>query len=78
MVLATKRTSTLWSEDMHPHPGARRSCGTAEARYQRNLDIQVAGVGVLPSGSLRGIPRRVVMSRDSPRLERDGARNTRI
>ena len=35
-------------------------------------------VGVLPSGSLRGILRRVVMSRDSPRPERDGARNTRI
>ena len=36
------------------------------------------GVGVLPSGSPRGIPRRVVMSRDSPRSEHDGARNTRI
>ena len=35
-------------------------------------------VGVLPSGSPRGIPRRMVMSRDSPWLERDGARNTRI
>ena len=35
-------------------------------------------VGVLPSGSPRGIPRNVVMSRDSPRSERDGARNTRI
>ena len=35
-------------------------------------------VGVLPSGSTRGIPRRVVMSRDSPRSERNGARNTRI
>ena len=35
-------------------------------------------VGVLLSGSPRGIPRRVVMSRDSPRSERDGARNTRI
>jgi len=36
------------------------------------------GVGVLPSGSSRGIPRRVVMIRDSLRSERDGARNTRI
>jgi hypothetical protein len=35
-------------------------------------------VDVLSSGSPRGILRRVVMSRDSPRLERDGARNTRI
>jgi len=35
-------------------------------------------IGVLPSGSPRGILRRVVMSRDSPRSERDGARNTRI
>ena len=35
-------------------------------------------VGVLASGSPRGILRRVVMSRDSPRSERDGARNTRI
>ena len=38
----------------------------------------VDSVGVLPSDSLRGIPRRVVMSRDSPRSERDGARNTKI
>ena len=36
------------------------------------------GVGVLLSGSPRGIPRRVVISRDSLRSERDGARNTRI
>ena len=35
-------------------------------------------VGVLPSGSPRGIPRRVVVGRDSPGSERDGARNTRI
>ena len=39
---------------------------------------QAPRVGVLPSGSPRGIPRRVVMSRNSPRSERDGARNTRI
>ena len=37
-----------------------------------------ACVGVLPSGSPSGIPRRVVAGRDSPRSERDGARNTRI
>ena len=37
-----------------------------------------ATVSVLPSGSTRGIPRRVVMSRDSPGSERDGTRNTRI
>ena len=35
-------------------------------------------VSVLPSGSSRGIPRRVVMSRDSLGSELDGARNTRI
>ena len=35
-------------------------------------------VSVLPSGSPRGIPRRVVMSRDSPGSEHNGARNTRI
>ena len=28
---------------MHLHPGARRSCETAGAGYQRNLDIQVLG-----------------------------------
>ena len=38
----------------------------------------VVGVGVLPSGSPRVIPRRVVMSRNSLRSERDGARNTKI
>ena len=43
MVPAIKRTSTLWSEAMHLHPGAHRSCETAGARYQRNLDIQVPG-----------------------------------
>ena len=32
----------------------------------------------LPSDSSRGIPRRVVVSRDSLRSECDGARNTRI
>ena len=42
-------------------------------------EVTTAGVvGVLPSGSPRGIPRRVDMSRDSPRSERDGARNTKI
>ena len=38
---------------------------------------QRVSVGVLPSGSPRGIPRRVVMSRDSSESERDGARNTK-
>ena len=37
-----------------------------------------ASVGVLLSGSPRGIPRRVVVSRDLPRSKRDGARNTKI
>ena len=45
---------------------------------QEEFDKVDGIVGVLPSGSLRGIPRRVVMSRDSPRSERDGVRNTRI
>ena len=35
-------------------------------------------VDVLPSSSPRDIPRRVVMSRDSPRSEHDGTRNTEI
>ena len=35
-------------------------------------------VGVLPSDSPMGIPRRVIMSRDSLRSECDGAMNTRI
>ena len=54
------------------------------SRKQRENEIQwyvlqvMDGVGVLPSDSPRGIPRRVVMSRDSPRSERDGARDTRI
>ena len=43
MVLAIRQTSTLWSEAMHLRPGVRRSCGIAEAWYQRNLDIQVLG-----------------------------------
>ena len=41
MVLTVKQTWTLWSEAMHLRPGVRRSCGTAEAGYQRNLDIQL-------------------------------------
>ena len=45
---------------------------------QVHLLYYVVGVGVLPSDSPRGIPRRVVMSRNSLRSERDGARNTRI
>jgi len=28
---------------MHLRPGVRRSCGTAEAGYQTNLDIQLPG-----------------------------------
>ena len=44
----------------------------------RRLIGEPLTVGVLPSGSPRGIPRRVVMSRDLSRSERDGARNTRI
>ena len=37
--------------------------------------MKTGTVGVLPSGSPRGISRRVVMSRDSPRSKLDGARN---
>jgi hypothetical protein len=43
MVLAIKQTLILWSEAMHLHPGARRSCGIAGAGYQRNPDIQMPG-----------------------------------
>ena len=55
-----------------PIVGAHRG-----APRQRSSE-EFNGVGVLPSSSPRGIPRRVVMSRGSPRSERDGARNTRI
>jgi len=48
------------------------------ANQHLNLEGYYDAVGVLPSDSPRGILRRVVMSRDSSRLERDGARNTRI
>ena len=43
MVLAIKLTSTLWSEAMHLHPGARQFGETAEDGYQRSLDIPVPG-----------------------------------
>ena len=35
-------------------------------------------VSVLPAGSPWYTPRRVVVGKDSPRSERDGARNTKI
>ena len=41
MVLAIKRTSTLWSEAMHLHLGARQSGEKAGAGYQRNPNTQV-------------------------------------
>ena len=63
----------------------RRGTNEEEAYYWRigrggelHERARVGCVSVLPSGSPRGIPRRVVMSRDSPRSERDSARNTRI
>jgi len=40
--------------------------------------VEDGGVGILPAGSPRYTPRRVVEGRDSPRSERDGARNTKI
>ena len=49
------------------------------SHWQKMISGKSPIVSVLPSGSLRGIPRRVVVSRDSPRSKRDGgARNTRI
>ena len=61
------------------------SCTFSEGPSARALDYQAssaaaaaASVGVLPSGSPRGTPRRVVVGRASPRSELDGARNTRI
>ena len=36
------------------------------------------GVGVLPASSPRYTPRRLIVGRDSPRSELDGARNTKI
>jgi hypothetical protein len=52
--------------------------GLSDEPAADNTNGASRAVGVLLSGSPRGIPRRVVMSRDSMRSERDGARNTRI
>jgi len=53
--------------------------GLTKPRALRSRVLQASSVvGVLLSGSPRGIPIRVVMRRDSPRSECDGARNTRI
>ena len=41
MVLVIKRTSTLLSEAMRLHLGARQSGGIAGAGYQRNVDTQM-------------------------------------
>jgi hypothetical protein len=42
------------------------------------VTLEEVAVGVLLSDSPRGIPRRVVVGRDSPGSECDGARNTKI
>ena len=55
-----------------PHAAASAPAGRLTAA--QGIAMEGAGVGVLSSGS----PRGVVMSRDSPRSERDGARNTSI
>ena len=52
--------------------------GLSDEPAADNTNDASRAIGVLLSGSPRGIPRRVVMSRDSTRSERDGARNTRI
>ena len=53
--------------------------GFISATYLENFSSEqpTPTVGVLPSGSLRGIPRRVLMSRDSSRSECIGARNNK-
>ena len=56
----------------------RRMPSNSSVDIWRSAPRWVPAAGVLPSGSPRGIPRRVVMSRDSPGSECDGARNTRI
>ena len=66
---------------LHFHPARLQIKGGNEKSKQLTGNTYIdhtLTVGVLPSGSPRGIPRRVVMSRDSPRLECDGARNTKI
>ena len=63
-------------QDLREVPGV--IAGPERGDHGGEAGVHVAVVGVLPSGSLRGIPRRVVMSRDSPESERDGAKNTRI
>ena len=52
-----------------------------DTKQENSMDKKILSsgcVGVLPSGSPRGIPRRVIVSRDLLRSEHDGARNTRI
>ena len=61
---------------MREVPGVVASPERGDHSDEAGVHVEV--VGVLLSGSLRGIPRRVVMSRDSPESERDGAKNTRI
>ena len=62
------------------HPGFEYTGLRDPSRFssEKTSRDEAMVVGVLPSSSPRGIPRRVVMSRESPRSECDGARNTRI
>ena len=71
-------------EEISLQRGTAKTFGTLASllvfpKYRGIEDLRYTPVvGVLPLGSPEGIPRRVVMSRDSPRSECDGARNTRI
>ena len=65
------------AEDQPKSPGVTGNVDLITLDMPRQ-DVEKPVVGVLTSGSARGIPRRVVMSRDSPRSERNGARNTKI
>ena len=68
----TKCTSTSTSPPPLPPPARHRG------PLQPAAAARTITVGVLSLGSPRYTPRRVVVSRDSPRLECDGGRNIEI
>ena len=71
--------TNLWATEEYNPQIARTDNAPSEHNSNQSPAPPIkTSIGVLPSGSPRGIMRRVVMSRDSPRSERDGARNTRI
>ena len=71
-------------EEISLQRGTAKTFGTLASllvspKYRGREDLRYTpDVRVLPLGSPEGIPRRVVMSRDSPISECDGARNTSI